>query len=196
MRPKRGFEPDDISSNHQLSRPQRTVTRADEFDRVFTELFEREFPWLFRYVGRLSGDSDLAADFAQDAFVRLYKRGNVPADARAWLATVATNLYRDSVRNADKRALLARKYNADLIPAAPMPADVALEQSEQKFAVRSALSTLPIRDRQLLLLRHAGFSYGEIATQVGVAPTSVGTLIIRASAAFVAACEGALVINA
>jgi len=42
------------------------------------------------------------------------------------------------------------------------------------------LERLPVRDRQLLLMREEGFSYEEIAAVIGVAPASVGTLIARA----------------
>jgi DNA-directed RNA polymerase specialized sigma24 family protein len=39
----------------------------------------------------------------------------------------------------------------------------------------------------MLLLRHEGYSYREIAQVAGVSETSVGTLLIRATAAFHAA---------
>jgi DNA-directed RNA polymerase specialized sigma24 family protein len=36
----------------------------------------------------------------------------------------------------------------------------------------------------MLLLRHEGFSYREIATALGVAESGVGTMLIRATEAF------------
>ena len=53
-----------------------------------------------------------------------------------------------------------------------------------KARVRRSLGRLPLRDRQMLLLRHEGFSYREIATALGIAETSVGTMLIRATQAF------------
>jgi RNA polymerase sigma-70 factor (ECF subfamily) len=40
------------------------------------------------------------------------------------------------------------------------------------------------RDAQLLILRHSGLSYREIAAALDVAPGSVGTLLARAEAEF------------
>lgn len=47
--------------------------------------------------------------------------------------------------------------------------------------VRSLLDELPERDRQALLLRYSGFSYAEIAGELGVRPPVVGTLLHRAT---------------
>ena len=50
--------------------------------------------------------------------------------------------------------------------------------------VRAALDRLPPRDRTLLLLRHSGASYAEIARALGCARGSVGTLLVRAERRF------------
>jgi len=62
-------------------------------------------------------------------------------------------------------------------------------RAERIDAVRAALDTLTLRDRQALLLRHAGYSYREIAGAVGLAETSVGTTLVRAGQAFRAAFQ-------
>lgn len=155
---------------------------------VFTEVFHLNAPSLFRYLVRLSGDADMAADLMQETFVRLYERGSLPADVRAWLATVATNLLRDDRRTAARRIHLAEKFNVDIMPTASPSPDAAAEAQERREAVRAALATLSERDRHLLLLRHEGFSYREIAASADVAITSVGTLLVRATAAFHSAC--------
>lgn len=157
-------------------------------DNVFTEVFRLNAPSLFRYLVRLSGDADVAADLMQETFMRLYDRGSLPADVRAWLTTVATNLLRDDRRTAARRTHLADRFNADAMPSASPQPDALAEAHERRDAVRAALATLPERDRQLLLLRHEGFSYHEIAAAVGVAASSVGTLLVRATAAFHAEC--------
>jgi RNA polymerase sigma factor (sigma-70 family) len=54
---------------------------------------------------------------------------------------------------------------------------------ERETAVRRALTTLSIRDQRLLILRHEGFSYREIAEALDIALSSVGTLLARATAA-------------
>ena len=50
--------------------------------------------------------------------------------------------------------------------------------------VRAALARLTRREASLLVLRYGGASYREIAETLDVAPTSVGTMLRRAEAAF------------
>jgi len=157
----------------------------ESFDGAFRRLFGQRFSPLYRYLQRLTGDPTLADDLAQEAFVRLYERGAMPEDAAAWLVTVAHNLLRDEHRRTERRRrLLAFRRDP---PASPPPPDADLLRNERTAQVRRVLATLPPRQAQLLLLRHEGHSYNEIAAIVGVAPGSVGTLLVRATAAFAAA---------
>jgi RNA polymerase sigma factor (sigma-70 family) len=85
--------------------------------------------------------------------------------------------------------LLAREAvqsSGDHAPSAP---DAELEVEEQRRAVRAALDSMRERERQLLLLRHEGYSYRELATALGLTESSVGTLLARAKAAFRSAFE-------
>jgi len=50
--------------------------------------------------------------------------------------------------------------------------------------VREVLAEMDQRQAQLLLLRHSGVSYREIAAALDMAPTSVGTLLARAEREF------------
>jgi RNA polymerase sigma-70 factor, ECF subfamily len=146
--------------------------------------FQRIHPQLFRYLYRLTGDRDIADDVAQEAFVRLIRQDLPDDEARPWLFTVATNLLRDRARKTDRHRRLE-----PLVPhaeAQPRP-DAAAEQTEVVLAVRRALLQVTERDRVMLLMREEGFSYGEIARAVGVAPGSVGTLLARAGRRFATA---------
>lgn len=145
-----------------------------DFEAVFLKLY----PSLFRYLNRLTGDPDVAADIAQEAFVRLLQRPLPEADARRWLFTVATNLVRDWARAGERqRRLLRDSYGGPKPPTRP---DEDAERLERIAAVREALDCLAPRDREILLMREEGFRYSEIAEVVGVAPGSVGTLLARA----------------
>ncbi len=160
------------------------MTPDPTFEKAVTRLFEERFESLFRYLNRLGGDSDLAEDCAQEAFVRLFQRGAMPDDPRAWLVTVATNLFRDSRRGHQRRERLMDVQLVREIPREAPAADADVLESELRDRVREALESLPFRDRQLLLLRHEGYSYKELAGMVGVAEGSVGTLLVRATRAF------------
>jgi RNA polymerase sigma-70 factor (ECF subfamily) len=65
----------------------------------------------------------------------------------------------------------------------PNPAKEA-ERSEERQRVQQILQQMPARQAQLLILRHSGLSYQEIAETLNVAPTSVGTLLVRAEKEF------------
>jgi RNA polymerase sigma-70 factor (ECF subfamily) len=150
----------------------------------FEEIFAKLYPSLFRYLNRLTGDPDVAADISQEAFVRLLQRPLPEADARRWLFTVATNLVRDWARAGERqRRLLRDSYRG---PARPDRPDESAERSLRIAAVRAALAQISPRDKEILLMGEEGFRYAEIAEVVGVAPGSVGTLLARALRRFAA----------
>ncbi len=147
----------------------------------YDRLFDRLYPALFRYLRRLTGDADAAEDAAQEAFVRLTEHSLPEEEVRPWLFTVATNLIRDRARKSERhRRLQPHVPDAQT----PDPPDVSAARSERIAMVRRALEELSERDRTMLLMREEGFKYAEIATAVGVASGSVGTLLARAARRF------------
>ncbi len=146
-------------------------------------LFHRLHPALYRYLYRLTGDADTADDIAQETFVRLLRQSMPEEEVRPWLFTVATNLVRDGVRKAGRRQRLLAAEN--ILPSAMPRPDEETDRMERVEAVRKALARIPLRDRQLLLMREEGFTYEEMARAAGVAPGSVGTLLGRALKRFV-----------
>ncbi len=143
-------------------------------------LFAEVHPGLLRYCFRLTGDPDVAADAAQEAFVRLLDRKvrGAPHELRAWLYKVATHRIRDCYRTSENRRRLLIEHPVKPTPA-PDPEE-GVERAETVAHVRRALASLSERDQALLLMREEGFSYGEMAEAVDVAPGSVGTLLARA----------------
>ena len=166
------------------------IDRLGPFDDLFREEFERRFAALFRYLDRLSGDPDLAADIAQEAFVRLYQRGAMPVNTGSWLAVVARNLFQNArSKSARQRRLLAGKGADELAGDANRSPEVDLEIARRRKAVRSALDQLPTREREMLVLRYEGYTYREIAETLDITYASVGTLLVRAKEAFRRALE-------
>ncbi|NNF13689.1 MAG: sigma-70 family RNA polymerase sigma factor [Gemmatimonadetes bacterium] len=154
----------------------------------FDTTFEAHYPGLVRYCRRLTGDPDAAEDVAQESFVRLFDHGiEGTADGlRAWLFTTATHLVRDRYRVETNRRRLLEENPVE--PTTGESPDRSLERSEDRARALAALDTLATRDREILLMRYSGFSYKEIAESVGVAATSIGTLLARAEARFEEAC--------
>jgi RNA polymerase sigma factor (sigma-70 family) len=159
------------------------------FEERLAALFTTQFPRLFRFLDRLSGDPDLAADLAQEAFVRLNRRGEMPESPELWLVTVALNLFRNERSTRARRNRLLTVARAESVLADPSP--LASRQGfDSPDRVRMALDRLPERDQRLLLLRAEGYSYREIATALDLNESSIGTLLARAKEAFRQAYEG------
>ena len=160
-------------------------SEADAFGAAVTRLYHEQYPRLFQYLDRLSGDPELAADVAQEAFVRLFGRGTMPEQSGAWLVTVATNLFRDEARRTSRRRRLLEAA-PDAAPTPSPAADPAAEllASERRDVVRRLLAELAPRDRQALLMRHAGYSYREIAAALSLAETGIGSVLLRAMKSF------------
>jgi len=151
----------------------------------FVELFHAHFTRLYRYLDRLSGEPELAADLAQEAFVKLYERGAPPDRPEAWLITVATNLFRNARTKRSRQArLLTAARAADALADPPRSPGDGAASGDARARVRSAIDRLGERDRQLLLLRAEGYSYRDIAAALDLHEASVGTLLARAKRAF------------
>lgn len=155
------------------------------FQARFEELFRANFASLHRYLARLTGDTDVASDLAQEAFVRLLQRGALPDDPRAWLVAVAMNLLRTRhARDSRRSRILTVVRDAQLTASPPRLADEQVERAEASARVRKVLDSLPERERQLLLLHTEGYSYREMASALDLTESSVGTLLSRARSAF------------
>ena len=155
----------------------------------FETVFDGVYPALFRYCQRLTGDADAAEDVAQEAFIRFIERGveGELRGLRVWLFKVATHLIRDQARTTDNRRRLLTAN--PVVPSGIPTPDQVTERNERIKEVRRALDTLAPRDKEMLLMREEGFSYREVADAVGVAHTSVGTLLVRAQRRFAEAYQ-------
>jgi RNA polymerase sigma-70 factor (ECF subfamily) len=150
----------------------------------FRSFFDEWYPRLVLYLRARLGDEDHAEDIAQEAFVRLLD--NEPRDAVSWLFAVASNLAIDQQRIANGRARHLTLIKVSREGAADPGPEQRLLREEAISRVRAALTALPERDRDLLLLRHGGWAYRDTARVLGVAPSSVGSLLTRAERRFAA----------
>lgn len=161
-------------------------------EELFASLFQANFPRLFRFLDRLTGEPDLAADLAQEAFVKLYSRGALPDRPEAWLVTVALNLLRNAKSTARRHVRLLTPARAEGAHSDPGPApDQAAEAEAARQRVRATIDRLPERERELLLLSAEGYSYRDMAATLELNEASVGVLLARARAAFRALYGGA-----
>lgn len=159
--------------------------KGASFDTQFATLYGAHAESLQRLLTRLADDADVAADLAQDAFIRLYRRGSAPAAPGAWLVSVALNLFRNHVATHRRRErLLGAADEPAVRQDAPPHADASLLSSEDRQRVRRAIDSLPERDRMLLLLRAEDYSYRDCASALNLSAASVGVMLARAKRAF------------
>jgi RNA polymerase sigma-70 factor (ECF subfamily) len=161
------------------------IERETPFHESFVALFDAHFQRLYRYLDRVSGDPELAADLAQEAFVKLHRRGSLPDLPEAWLITVAMNLFRNARSSRTRRRRLLTVSRGESAHSDPPPSpEEATVAADARRQVRLAVDRLPDRERDILLLRAEGYSYREIATALDLNEASVGTLLARAVRAF------------
>jgi RNA polymerase sigma-70 factor, ECF subfamily len=156
---------------------------------AFERLFERHYAAVYRALFGLLGTREAAEDVAQETFLTLYHtppRLEAGAALVAWLCRVALNRGRNAMRGERRASARAERLST------PTPQDGPEElaaRREDRRHVREALARLPEKQATLLLLRHAGLSYAEVAQALDIAPGSVGTLLARAEKAFVASYD-------
>ncbi len=155
----------------------------DRFDHVF----RRTYPRLVGLAERVLRDRGAAEDVSQETLARLVDAAILDRpdnEVDAWLTRVclnrASNALRTRIRFVNREDRAGRH---EPLPEATDPAG-AVVAGEDRDAVRLALAALPDRQRDVLVLRHSGYAYAEIADAIGIAPGSVGTLLARAEQAF------------
>jgi RNA polymerase sigma-70 factor, ECF subfamily len=136
----------------------------------FEELMERYEREIMRYLLRVSGNRDDAADLFQETWLRAYRaypRLEADSAVRPWLYAIATNLCRNRARDGARRARVIVSAGRDGAGADDSPARDPVVDENHAYAtihIREAICALPARQRQALHLRHfAGLDYGGIA---------------------------------
>jgi len=145
-------------------------------------LFERHYDSLFGYLFRMTfGDRALAADLAQESFLRVLRGIQTYDTARpfkAWLYGIATNAARNAVASADTRRTESFEADADYPDEAP-PFEQTLLEAEAASSVIAALRQLPEHQREAIVLFYdQSFSLAQIADTLNI---PVGTVKSRLS---------------
>jgi len=153
-----------------------------ELEAAFSEHYTRVYGVLYR----LLGDRAQAEDLAVETFWRLWERAPQRREnLGGWLYRVAMRLCYNALRAARRRERYELQAGREALELnTPPEPSRSIEQAQEQARVRTVLGQMKERDAQLLILRHSGFSYREIAVTLGIAAGSVGTLLARAEAEF------------
>lgn len=141
----------------------------------FHELYERHARDVFRFALFLTGDVAAAEDLTSETFVRAWTaRGSIrESTVRAYLLTIARNLWRDVKRRQWRMVSLDAAEKRVEAPIAETVADLAWTERQ--------LLEIAAGDREALML-HAreGLSYDEVAERLGISVGAVKSRIFRA----------------
>lgn len=145
---------------------------------AFGELTRRHYQDVVRVVYRMCGDTGLAEDATQEAFIRAWV--NLPsyqprASLRSWLFRIAINAALDNLRKKPEE-ILEDDESSLVMDQAPGPESLLIKK-ETSALLQVALKSLPDAARSVIVLREFGdLSYLEIATVLDV---PIGTVMSR-----------------
>ena len=150
----------------------------------FERLFLQEYPKVVAIAYRVLADRTAAEDVAQEVFLKFH-RSQSPASERAsgWLHAAAVHSALNVIRGDRRRAQRETAHALDPARSTVASPERLVEEAEQRREVRRALSRLPERTAAVLMLRHSGLSYAEVATALRIKVGNVGTLLRRAEEA-------------
>ena len=159
-----------------------SVASEGSGDRTFIEqLFALHHGEIYAYIYRMVRDADVAADFAQDTFIKAYKAQDSLEDrakARAWLYQIAHRVVLDEMRR--RRIVRFLPWTGESHGAAPSAEHLAMEMRLSGPLAR-ALARIPDRQRAALLLAEVNDLTGlEVADAPGVSHVAARALLTRA----------------
>ena len=162
------------------------VARSQQGDRgAFSALVRRHQDEVYTLARRLVGDPHLAADVAQESFIRAWKGvSGFRGEARfsTWIYRITVNTAWTHKEKARKLRMLPIDDELNL----PLPAGVddpesAGENVELRGRLRRALDRLPSSQRQVVVLKDVhGWSHAEIADGLGITETAAKVRLHRA----------------
>ena len=129
---------------------------------------------------RFCGDRDRAEDMAQEAFLRAYRalpKWRKNAAFSTWLFALAINLYRSELRR-----IPARTVPLDEVTelADSRSCDGGIEEKDRNCAVRRAVSALPPKYRETLILFYFhGLDVGAAAQSLGLPEGTIKARLFR-----------------
>ncbi len=156
----------------------RTQSAAQDFEIIFVEQWSRVYGVVFRLVG----DKVEAEDLALETFWQLYRNPPAkPENLNGWLYQVAVNLGLNALRARKRRARYEEEAGSlayDTHRASEPENEI--ERAERRREVQAVLVRMKPRSAKLLVLRHSGLSYKELAAAVKMKQSSVGKSLARA----------------
>jgi len=153
---------------------------------AFRLLVERHQGLVVGTVARMIGAAE-AEDLAQQVFLNVWKsapRWRPKAKVTTWLMIITKRLVFNESRRRSRARIIPQQREDEVLPESadmgPTPAEQILDH-ELHLAVEAAMATLSEKERMVVVLRrHEGMSYEEIAEVLGTSVPAVKSLLFRA----------------
>lgn len=148
-------------------------------DAAFAALVDRYNDLLYRHAERMLGQADDAEDVVQSAWIKAFRnlrKCRDPERFGAWVFRIGANACKDAVK-AKRRGIVPLESVAEL---ESHDGDTAT-RLDQRRRLASALARLAPDQREAFLLKHMeGWSYEEMADQLGVQVSALKMRVHRA----------------
>jgi RNA polymerase sigma-70 factor, ECF subfamily len=145
------------------------------------DLFAKHHGEIYAYLIRMVRDPELAADLAQDAFVKAYRAYDSlekEENARAWLYQIAHRVALDHIRR--QKIVRFLPWTGESRGAVPSAEHLVME-TRLSGDLQRALERMPERQRAALLLAELHDLTGlELAAALGVSHVAARALLTRA----------------
>lgn len=168
------------TSGEGLRTLESTAPLSEPFD--LDAVFRTHYGRVTGIITRVVWDPARAEELAVEVFLKLWREPRAHGEgAPGWLYRTAVRQGLDELRRQTRR----RRYEPLLRLAGRVPTpEETLSEGEERGRVRRVLAGLRRDQAELLLLRSQDLSYDEMASALGIRPTSIGTLLRRARQAF------------
>lgn len=150
---------------------------------AFEEVYRRHAEMVFSLALRMCGDRELAADLAQETFLRVYRylgRFRGRSSLKTWIYRIAVNCCRSKLRRRSRQRL-ERPLDqvAEVADRTSGPEEITLGHDLGR-RLAAALGELPLVFREAVLLRDVqGLTYAEIGEVLGARIGTVRSRIAR-----------------
>jgi RNA polymerase sigma-70 factor, ECF subfamily len=148
------------------------------------EMLDRKLPRVLALAQRILGSRAEAEDVAQEALLRTWRQAGTwrTGEARldTWLHRVVVNLCADRLRSLRRRKETAPQDLPEAVDPAPTPPE-SRDRSQVRARVAAAVSKLPARQREALVLFHyQELSHADAAAVMGISVDALESLLARA----------------
>jgi RNA polymerase sigma factor (sigma-70 family) len=170
-----------------VMRPDQASAEPPRWETI-EELFAALEAPLLSYGLRLTGETGLAEDVVQEAFMKLHSQFKEVREPRRWLYRTVHNLALNQRRRTAKIVSLNTStgneneisFTPDTADPAPLP-DEQIIRMEGIGQVRLSLETLDERSRELIRLKFTDeLSYRDISARTGISVSNVGYILHHA----------------